>query len=201
MTSPFPPPVPGPDGFTLKVPDVPQTMLAFRVWRLSHDRTRILSLNAPIYRRGVQGRPSAVLTGLTDTPKGGWPPDKLLAAECDLHPKTVPDPVHTCGIYATTSVDVLDTYLSPDAPVLGVVELGGRVIPGTQGFKAQYARIAAVLLVDPVLTLPHGQLKALAARYGVPALVPHSVVPDDYRDRLVAESLADEVEKFLHNQP
>jgi len=79
---------------------------------------------------------------------------------------------------------VVNDYLSPEAPVLGVVELGGRIIPATQGYRAQAARVAAVLLVDEMFTLPHGALRKVAERYQVPALVPHSTEPNDYRSEI-----------------
>jgi hypothetical protein len=49
-----------------------------------------------------------------------------------------------------------------------------------------------------VFTLSHAQLKLIAETYRVPALVPHSLDPEDYRDRLVPEtSLKDEVDLLL----
>ena len=36
----------------------------------------------------------------------------------------------TCGIYATADLTVVDQYPTAEAPVLGVVSLHGRVIPG-----------------------------------------------------------------------
>ena len=79
----------------------------------------------------------------------------------------------TCGIYATTDLDVINGYLSRGAPVLGIVELGGRVIPATQGYRAAFARVAVILLIDEALTEPHAVLRKLAAAYRVPAVVPH----------------------------
>jgi hypothetical protein len=177
-------------------------MLAFRVWRVDRARLSILSLNAPMPRqRGL--RPNAVALALASEPSNGWPADKLLEAECARskeHKLGIPDKDCTCGIYATTSMDVVDEYLRPDAPILGVVELGGRVIPATQGFRARFARLAAVLLVDPVLTIAHSSLQALADKYRVPALVPHSIIPEEYRDRLATESLVGDIEEFLRGQ-
>src|SRR5258708_28931878 len=61
---------------------------------------------------------------------------------------------HGCGIYSTTDLGIINTYLSRTAPVLGVVELGGRVLPCPQGYRAEFARVAAILLIDEVLTKP-----------------------------------------------
>ena len=71
---------------------------------------------------------------------------------------------------------MINHYLGRDAwhgPVLGVVELGGRLIPATQGYRAAYARIAVILLVDEQMTEQHGFLRDIAAAYQVPALIPH----------------------------
>ena len=56
------------------------------------------------------------------------------------HAGGVPDPDCTCGIYATTDLEVVNDYLGDEAPVLGIVELGGRTIPATQGYRAEAAR-------------------------------------------------------------
>ena len=103
----------------------------------------------------------------------------------------------TCGIYATTDLDVINGYLDRSAPVLGIVELGGRVIPATQGYRAQYARVAVILLVDEFLTEPHPVLRELAAAYRVPAVVPHSVSVEDYRELAGLPTLAGEAEAWL----
>lgn len=196
-----------------KVPDVPQTALAFRVWRLGPGGV-LLSLNAPAQKSSWIARALA-------SPEGGWRPGEALHAQCsrqgagdsdddddddedgkgkDKH-GAIPGKNCTCGIYATTSLGVINGYLSPAAPVLGVVELGGRVIPATQGFRAEYARVAAILLADPVLTLERPLLEKIAETYQVPALVPHSVRPEDYRDHLRRDSVTDEeVEKFFRDQ-
>ena len=103
-------------------------------------------------------------------------------------------------------VAVISDYLRAGRePVLGLVEIGGRVImaePGHEGYaRSQYARVAAILLIDRSLTVDHETLRRLAGAYNVPALVPHSVDPEDYRDEVTATStLADEIEEYLRRQ-
>jgi len=198
----------------MTTPDVAETFLAFRVWRYHAPTKALLSLNSPARKA------SWVATALAD-PAGAWPQDggpggypAPLAAACSLQNRPMrrvreggkPEPPHgpipgkkcACGIYATTSMEVVDGYLSTNAPVLGVVELGGRVIPATQGYRAAMARIAAVLLLDESLTLPHPVLQEIATAYQVPALIPHSLKPSDYRARLgTGRSLGDEVDAWL----
>lgn len=190
----------GPD--TGKVPDFPQTRLALRCWIFDRAAMAVRSLNSP-------PRKASWMTKAMASPAGTWPHDRPLAASCTMpRPKKkddeaekhgpVPGTECTCGIYATTDLDVIGSYL-PQATILGVVELGGRVIPATQGYRAAYARLAAVLLIDEALTEPHRLLRELAEAYRVPAVVPHSVDPEDYRDLTGSPSLAVEAEEYLRN--
>jgi hypothetical protein len=216
----------GVDGIV--IPDRPQTSLAFRTWRLS-EANKLLSINAPSLTgkaggsQNQQRRVTWIHRQLAD-PEGqnGWPIGGPLVAHCghdrsatgvaSMNPDHGPIPSKpcTCGIYATTSIQVINQYLGNEiiqgtiairGPVLGVVELGGRVIPATQGFRAAGARVAAILLIDPVFSLSRSQLKQIAEIYQVPALVPHSLDPEDYRDRLELQpsqlSLADEIDRDL----
>jgi hypothetical protein len=183
-------------GETGKVPDFPQTRLAFRVWRFERDRFAVRSLNAP-------GKNGSWVAKAMSAPGGDWPHRGVLSASCrsrkDHEDEPVPGRECTCGIYATTGLGVINTYLSRFAPVLGVVELGGRVIPATNGYRAASARVAAILLIDEALTEPHAVLRKLAAAYRVPAVVPHSDIPESYRDVAGSPTLATEAEEYLKN--
>ena len=96
---------------------------------------------------------------------------------------------------------MISHYLQRDAPVLGVVELGGRVIPAEQGYRAAIARVAAIFLLDPALTIDAGTLRRLAEAYRVPALVPHSIDADDYRPEIaVTSTVAGEAEEWLRRE-
>jgi hypothetical protein len=208
----------------LNIPDVPQTALAFRTWRLS-ESGRLLSINAPSLTGKAGGNPNVpqrrvtwIHRALAD-PEGqdGWPIGGPLVAHCGVggdaaeknpdHGK-IPSQTCSCGIYATTELKIIDHYLGNElvqglyirGPVLGVVELGGRVIPATQGFRAAYARVAAILLIDEVFSLSAGQLRHIAETYRVPAIKPHSTNPEDYRDDLTpATPVADEADEWLRN--
>jgi hypothetical protein len=161
----------------------------------------VRSLNSPA------GRKASWVAKAMASPAGNWPHDRPLCATCAMSgrkPKEgepdhgpVPSKDCSCGIYATTDLDIINGYLSRGAPVLGVVELGGRVIPASQGYRAQYARLAVVLLVDEALTEPHAALRKLAAAYRVPAVVPHSDVAEDYRELAGLPTVATEAEDFL----
>lgn len=193
------------DGGTGKAPDFPLTRLALRAWRFDRAGMTVQSLNAP-----AAGRKASWIAKAMASPEGTWPHDRPLAATCSLPPQRkkkddeefrehgpVPAKDCSCGIYATTDLDIINGYLSRAAPVLGVVEMGGRVVPATQGYRAAYARLAVVLLIDGALTEPHSVLRDLADAYRVPAVVPHSVFPEDYRELAGLPTLAAEAEAWL----
>ena len=186
---------------TGKVPDFPQTRLALRSWRLDRAAMMVQSLNAPVGRKG------SWLAKAMASPAGNWPYGKPLEASCEFTARKkkgdedehgpIPGTECSCGIYATTDLDVITGYLSRGAPILGIVELGGRIIPATQGYRAQYARVAAILLVDEALTEPHHLLRELAEAYRVPAVIPHSADPECYRELAGMTTLASEAEAYL----
>ena len=168
------------DGITGEVADHSTTLLAFRVWRYDPRRGVLLSVNAgrPV-KKGTWLLPNAI-----SSPEGEWQPGGLMRAQCthkQEHDEGVPDPECSCGIYATTELAVINDYLSSESPVLGIVELGGRTIPATQGYRAEAVRVAAVLLIEEMFTLSHATLAKVADGYKVPALKPHSTRPEDYR--------------------
>jgi hypothetical protein len=192
--------------------------LAFRVWDLDRQNDRLISFNAR-----PKTRPPWWVADAFATPLGGWPPDHALKAECIKnvhephdpddcevpgceHDGRIPDPRCMCGIYSTRSIPVISDYLrQAREPVLGIIEAGGRFIPGEPGRegygRAEYARVAAILLIDRSLTIDHSTLRRLADAYHVPALRPHSTDADDYRDRItVTSALADQAEEWLRRQ-
>lgn len=188
----------------------PRTRLALRCWIFDRPSMAVRSLNSP-----PAGRKANWISKAMASPEGIWPHDKPLAAVCP-HPPAPPkrrkkdeddEPVieHgpvpskncTCGIYATTDLDIINGYMRRDAPILGIVELGGRVIPASQGYRAAYARLAVVLLVDEALTEPHSVLRELAEAYRVPAVIPHSTDPEDYRELAGLPTVGAEAEAWL----
>lgn len=163
------------DEITRKVPDYAETRLGFRTFRIDRARNVLLSVNA-----GQTVKKPTWIASVISLPEGEWPPGERMVGRClqnREHVDGVPDPECRCGIHATTDLEVVNDYLTQRSPVVGIVELGGRTIPATQGYRAQAARVAAVLLVDEMLTLPHGALRKVAERYQVPALVPTPRTP------------------------
>jgi len=184
----------------------PQTRLALRCWIFDRAAMAVRSLNSP-----AAGRKASWMARAMASPEGIWPHGQPLAATCSRPPVSkkkkddddepdhgpVPSPHCSCGIYATTDLDVINGYLPRIAPVLGIVELGGRLIPASQGYRAAYARLAVVLLVDDALTEPHGVLRDLADAYRVPAVIPHSADPEDYREVAGLPTVGSEAEAWL----
>jgi hypothetical protein len=215
-----------PDG--TPIPDVPQTALAFRTWRLS-ESNRLLSINAPNLTGKAGGSPGQGVRKIgwihrhlaDDEGQNGWPIAEPLVAQCGVrgagaeaipeHGK-IPAKECSCGIYATTELKVINSYLGNETylgvairgPVLGIVEMGGKVVPATQGFRARYARIAGILAIDEVFSLTHAHLAQIAELYQVPLIKPFSVNPEDYREAIGQmpaitdpSSIGDEIDQFL----
>jgi hypothetical protein len=183
------------NGITGKAPDYPTTRLALRTWQVDKDALLLRSVTA------LAGRKSWMAKAMS-SPEGAWPQSRPLTARCGKggkggHDDPVPGADCSCGIYATTDLDIINGHLSKRNPVAGIVELGGRVIPATQGYRAQMARVAVILLLDEALTEPWPFLRKLAAAYKVPAVIPHSDDPEQYRELACTPSLAIEAEEYL----
>ncbi len=210
------------------IPDVPQTALAFRTWRLS-ESNRLLSINAPNLTGKAGGSPGQGVRKIgwihrhlaDDEGQHGWPIGSNLVAQCGVrgagaesipeHGK-IPSKECSCGIYATTELKVINSYLGNEiymgvairGPVLGIVELGGQVIPATQGYRARFARVAGILAIDEVFSLTRAHLAQIAELYQVPLIKPFSVDPEDYREAIGQmpavvdpSSIGDELEQWL----
>jgi hypothetical protein len=214
-----------PDG--TPIPDIPETFLAFRTWRLS-DSGMLLSINPPSLTGKAGGSATSVHRKVGYIHRAfaadggdGWPIGRALRASCGVQGPgaeanedhgQIPAKECSCGVYATTSIKVINQYLGTEqvngayvrGPVLGIVELGGKVWPATQGFRAEYARVAAIIELDPAYTLPRGRLLHIAAHYHVPLVPDMSKNPEDYREAISGlppitseSSVGDEAEEFL----
>ena len=62
-----------------------------------------------------------------------------------------------------------------------------------KGYRAQGGAGGAgraVLLIDPMFSLGHAELRAIARQYRMPALVPHSIDPADYAEPIATATAA-----------
>jgi hypothetical protein len=127
--------------------------------------------------------PSVLLSGMTyeiihtsDETVIRW---SCVRDDCDVaraQSHSAPAPGCRCGIYGW--YDLNDAMVEHSGEVLGVIEVSGRVILGTRGFRAERAKIVALAPNTSGLnpTYDHSSLtrrfQALGARYEVPMLDP-----------------------------
>ena len=99
-----------------------------------------------------------------------WPTDKWFEAVCPKgHTDGVPVEDCSCGIYAAMTREQLvslayNAYSDEQNVVIGKVGFAGKVIPGTQGYRAEKARVIEVYV-------PYERWKfveSIARDYGVP---------------------------------
>jgi hypothetical protein len=118
------------------IPDGIEPILACRAWGLD-DR-------GPALRSMVQGV--------------AWPADGAMRAEClapasgppvqSSHDRT-PDVLCRCGIWGLAFPEELRRQADNPWLVYGTVELWGRVVAGTKGWRAEFARPVALLACGP----------------------------------------------------
>jgi hypothetical protein len=100
-----------------------------------------------------------------------WTPREATVATCGKrHP--VPHEKCMCGLYAARTLDHLagmgyNGYGADHFAIVGEVAMWGKVIVGTQGWRAQYAYPKRLLV--PFEAWRHG--KDLTNTYGVPAML------------------------------
>jgi hypothetical protein len=102
-------------------------IVAWRIWRLRSDADR--GLVEPVLESCVYGDP--------------WAPQQTFAAECPEHAR--PAPSCGCGIYAVTTRDAALAWARwaqsalTHPIVVGRVQLWGRVLPHSAGYRAELA--------------------------------------------------------------
>ena len=104
-----------------------EPILAWRIWRLRSDPDR--GAVEPVLESCVYGDP--------------WPTREAFAAACADHPG--PAPACGCGIYAVTTREAALEWARwaqsalPHPIVIGRVQLWGRVLPYSAGYRAELA--------------------------------------------------------------
>jgi hypothetical protein len=104
-----------------------EPLLAWRVWRLGIDpETDVVR---PVLESCISG--------------DAWPERKPFAASCPDH--EVPDPDCGCGIYAVLTREAARRWAAwaqsalPNPVAVGRVQLWGRLLPDSAGYRAQLA--------------------------------------------------------------
>jgi hypothetical protein len=141
-----------------RAPDGIEPVLAARLWVLREDDLTLRSLVKPVI----------------------WPPDSPLHAQCkapdelrtDDHP--APGEACFCGVWALRSPHGLELV---DWPALekgwrvgGITKLWGRVVVGTKGWRAEWARPAALVVPGRRRSIPVDLARSVASRYGIHVL-------------------------------
>lgn len=123
-------------------PDVIGEVIGWRVWRVLHPRE---PAKIRLQSMGSGGKQHAAI----------WTPNKIMEAFCS-QPHVPPTKTCSCGFYAARTREHLlsmhyhsgFTYDNPeDILVVGTVAMQGKIIPGTQGWRAQRVRPQTVLIL------------------------------------------------------
>jgi hypothetical protein len=166
-----------------RAPDGIEPVTAYRVWLADRDG-RLSSLNA----------------------ETTWLPGTWVNARCLLAPHLAPAEDCSCGLHAAKALlEVVDLAIdlcprlligppesgaereiriahSPRSePVIGRVQLAGRVIEHTRGYRAATARVSEVLRIPGL----DERAEAVAARFGVPIGPPPQGITETTIDDLV----------------
>lgn len=155
-----------------KVPDVIGEIIGWRAWNVipwsNNTLHRLQSL-------GAGGGKHATI----------WEPKKGMEAYC-AKDHEVPDERCSCGFYAANTREHLvgmgynryDVESPTGKAVIGRVAMWGKVIPGTQGWRAQYARPIELFVPYVLWKL----VKPLEAEYAVPVKLSNTFKADEGGD-------------------
>jgi len=121
-------------------------------------------------------------TGMDHTWGGAAEVEQAMCQAWPLQTHSAPDADCKCGLYGW--YDPADSRIV-DAPVFGVIEVSGRVILGTHGFRAERARVLAV-------TAEHADDRALFRQRGYTVY--------DTRDALLADYPPDDVSELARHE-
>jgi hypothetical protein len=153
----------------IEIPDMVGEIIGWRAWRVN-----VMSLD------GQSVRLQSV------TKRTAWLPNQWLHAKCEVgrHPDAkVPVKSCSCGIYAAKHRPHLTgmhyhVYEIDSTVVIGEVALAGKVVPGTQGWRAEKAR--PVRLLVPWTRWKLAQ--PLELTYGIPVELDNTLKKEDEED-------------------
>jgi hypothetical protein len=154
----------------VRAPDLAEPIVGWRYWRLDRGHRRLSSL-----------------TGHTQE----WPPNRAFTAICRYARRDPSDfryryagggePSHhdapaegcTCGVHAARDLKNLRARMlfGLGLMVVGEVSLWGKVIPGTRGYRAQFAYPRRLFVVQRTVEWDQSRTVAALGVYGVPVEV------------------------------
>lgn len=137
-------------------------IIGWRAWGLVRNSSEQLQLTSPV----------AVPLSVAELNSTIWPTYEKMSARC----LKVADPTRhiaprydcTCGLYAVRTADKVFTTVA--SVVIGEVKLWGKVIEHEDGYRAQYA-YPARLILDMMSRMMAGEL---SDAYGVPVAIANS---------------------------
>jgi len=156
----------------LRIPDVVGEVSGWRAWK------RVGSILVPRLM-------SVTATSFSvEHSDAIWPTNRWYRAQCPHGHTDVPTEGCKCGIYAARDRDQLialkyGNYTKESSRVIGEVAFAGKVIPGSQGFRAERARIKR-------LFVPYEDWRwadPLARAYNVPVEVAFLFAPNQHGRR------------------
>jgi hypothetical protein len=148
-------------GKEVAIPDVAGEIIGGRAWKVEFD----------------VGSQSYQLKSATRT--FVWPKKTWAVATCSVKGHAPPHEKCSCGLYAAkTRAQLLDMHYhvyDQEDVVVGEVAMAGKVIPGTQGWRAEKARVAKVYV--PFTRWRLAEL--IRDEYGVPVELDNTLRYDD----------------------
>lgn len=162
-----------PDLDGVRVPDVVGEIVGWRAWQVvgTMRLPRLMSVNAA----HTVGHDDAI-----------WPTRRWITARCPRGcVEEIPNEMCTCGLYAAASREQLiqlryGAYGANAVHAIGQVGFAGKVIPGSQGWRAERGRIISL-----IVPYEHWRYaKPLGEAYRVPVEVGFLFAPEDRQKAL-----------------
>ncbi len=102
-----------------------------------------------------------------------WSPERAMRALCIGGGHPAPDPDCSCGVSGTRDLETLRQHglcVLPGALVVGEVDLWGRVVEDSYGYRGEFGRPASLALVRQTVDDERHEQQVLGAlrAYGVP---------------------------------
>lgn len=171
------------EGVGSQAPDGINPIVGVRAWRVQTTLQKEDFLHS-VYKHGVPWPTDRKLEAkcvqpVTTTWRAWGPPTPIEGFQIpgEIHPdQPVPYKHCTCGIYALNS-ELGDAEVRPwgSDSIVGIVLLWGQVLEGDRGYRAQYAKVAA-LWMDTDEPERVDLITQMAERYGVPLIT--ELVPE-----------------------
>ncbi len=163
-----------------RAPDKFEPEIAFRFWNLRERSTNLHSLNQT----------------------GEWMPRQEMYAVCNQQPHECPDKDCQCGIYASTSWQVLQGYQI--SHIFGRVKMWGLIIPGQNGYRGEIVYPDELYLFDtihPDHKLQKKWREKLEDDWQVPVILGKRSEMRDWAHPMLMDEAQKEAEGYVAKRP